>query len=186
LERGKQLLSPGKDWQLTGLQIRDAGPADVAAMLAIYRPHVEESAVSFELAVPGIDDFSARVAKAQTRWSWLVAEIDGVCTGYAYGTALRDREAYRWSVEVSAYVHPAHQRRGIASALYRRLLAELQQRGFCQAFACIALPNPASVAMHEKLGFVQAGSFRSVGRKFGRWHDIAWLQRELRPEPPQG
>ncbi len=153
-------------------------------MLAIYRPHVEQSAVSFELAVPGMDEFAARIAKAQTRWSWLLAQIGGDCAGYAYGTALRDREAYRWSVEVSAYVHPAHQRRGIATALYRRLLGELQQRGFCQAFACIALPNPASVAMHEKLEFAHVGAFRSVGWKFGRWHDVAWLQRQLRPAPP--
>jgi phosphinothricin acetyltransferase len=107
-------------------------------------------------------------------------------TGYAYGTALRERAAYRWSVETSAYVHPAHQRRGIASALYERLLSVLQERGFCQAFACIALPNPASIAMHEKLGFVSVGAFRSVGRKFGRWHDVAWYQRELRAAPPPG
>ncbi|MGA8705484.1 MAG: N-acetyltransferase family protein [Steroidobacteraceae bacterium] len=167
-----------------GIQIRDAGPADAAAMLAIYRPHVEQSAVSFELTVPGLDEFSARIAKAQARWSWLVAEIGGVCAGYAYGTTLRERQAYRWSVEVSAYVHPAYQRRGIATVLYQGLLPRLQERGFCQAFACIALPNPASVAMHRKLGFAHVGDFRSVGRKFGRWHDVAWLQLELRPEPP--
>ena len=153
-------------------------------MLAIYRPHVERSAVSFELTVPDVEVFAARIARAQTQWSWLTAEVAGVCAGYAYATALREREAYRWSVEVSAYVDPAYQRRGIATALYQHLLAQLQRRGFCQAFACIALPNPASVAMHQKLGFAYLGAFRSVGRKFGRWHDVAWLQRELRPSPP--
>lgn len=183
-EVGNQLLSPDTTLSDAGIQIRDARPTDAAAVLAIYRPHVEQSAVSFELTVPGVDELVTRIARAQARWSWLIAEIGGVCAGYAYGTALREREAYRWSVEVSAYVHPAHQRRGIATALYQRLLARLQERGFCQAFACIALPNPSSVAMHQKFGFNHVGAFRSVGRKFGRWHDVAWMQLELRSAPP--
>lgn len=168
------------------LRIRPAEPADAVALLDIYRPHVEGSATSFELAVPGIDEFAGRIAKASSQWAWLVAVVDGTLAGYAYGTALRERAAYRWSVETSAYVHPAHQRRGIASALYERLLNALRERGFCQAFACIALPNAASLAMHEKLGFVSVGAFRSVGRKFGRWHDVAWYQLQLRAAPPPG
>lgn len=167
------------------VRIRSATESDAAALLAIYRPHVEDSAVSFELEVPGVEEFAGRIRRGVSDYRWLVAERDGRCVGYAYASRLRDRPAYRWSIEVSAYVQPEHHRRGIGAALYSILLDDLAERGFCQAFACIALPNPGSLAFHEHFGFRPVGVFHAVGRKFGRWHDVAWLQRTLNPEPPQ-
>src|SRR3989441_10739345 len=99
--------------KMTGaLKIRPATVADAASLLAIYRPFVESTAVSFETVAPTAEEFSARIAKAVAGWQWLLAERAGQCIGYAYGSAHRERSAYRWSVEVSAYVHPSHQRQG--------------------------------------------------------------------------
>jgi phosphinothricin acetyltransferase len=165
--------------------LRPAVPGDAPALLAIYRPFVEETAVSFELEVPSVEEMAARVEKAQSRWQWLVAARDGEILGYAYGSAFRERPAYRFSAEVSAYVQARHHRQGVARALYENLLADLSDRGYCRALAGIALPNDASVALHRALGFEPVGVFQAVGRKFGRWHDVAWFQRGLRGGPPE-
>lgn len=153
-------------------------------MLAIYRPFVERSAVSFEVDVPDVAEFAKRIDKANERWQWIVAETEGQCAGYAYGSSHRERAAYRWSVEVSAYVHDAHRRRGVGRALYLALFDVLAARGYCNAYAGITLPNPASVALHRGVGFEPVGVFRNVGWKFGVWHDVAWFQRKLRDAPP--
>jgi L-amino acid N-acyltransferase YncA len=166
------------------IRIRPATEADAVALLGIYRPFVEASAVSFETIAPTVADFSARIRKALAGWQWLVAEKDGQCIGYAYGSSHRERAAYRWSVEVSAYVQASHHRRGIGRTLYSNLLADLVHKGFCNAYAGVTLPNDASVALHCSLGFELIGTFRAVGRKFGKWHDVAWFQRRLRDSPP--
>ena len=165
------------------LTIRTADDHDAPVLLSIYRPFVESTAVSFETVVPTVEDFAARIVKAVAGWQWLVAERNGQCVGYAYGSLHRERSAYRWSVEVSAYVHPDHHRQGVGRALYRRLLPELAQKGFCNAYAGATLPNDASVALHRSVGFEPVGVFKSVGRKFGRWHDVAWFHNVLRDSP---
>jgi L-amino acid N-acyltransferase YncA len=168
------------------MHIRSAVLADATALRSIYAPFVETTAVSFEESVPTIEQFAARIARALQGWAWLVAERDGRCLGYAYGSMHRERAAYRWSVEVSAYVHPSCYRQGVGAALYGSLLEVLAGKGFCNAYAGITLPNAASVALHEKVGFQPIGVFKSAGRKFGQWHDVAWLQRALRDHPPSG
>lgn len=165
-------------------RIRPATEGDAASLLAIYRPFVEASAISFETVAPSIDEFAGRIRKARAGWQWVVAEKDGQSVGYAYGSSHRERAAYRWSVEVSAYVDPAFHRQGIGRALYVTLLHELAQTGFCNAYAGITQPNPASVALHRSVGFDYVGTFLSVGHKFGKWHDVAWFQRRLRSAPP--
>jgi L-amino acid N-acyltransferase YncA len=166
------------------LIIRSAVESDAPALLAIYRPFVESTAVSFETIAPSVQEFSARIARALAGWRWLVAERDGQCVGYAYGSSHRERPAYRWSVEVSAYVHPQHRRQGVARALYLRLFEELAAKGFCNAYAGTTVPNEASVALHRAVGFEPIGVFKAVGRKFGQWHDVAWFHRVLRDSPP--
>ena len=163
--------------------MRPAVAADAAALLAIYRPFVETTAVSFETVAPSVDEFAARIAKAIAGWQWLVAERDGRCIGYAYGGLHRERAAYRWSAEVSAYVHQDYQRLGVGRALYMLLFDELAQKGYCSAYAGITLPNEASIALHRSVGFEPIGVFKAVGRKFGKWHDVAWYQRLLRDSP---
>jgi len=158
--------------------------ADAAGLLAIYAPFVERTAVSFETVVPTIEEFTARIDKANSRWAWLVAERERTLLGYAYGSLHRERAAYRWSVETSAYVDPRFQRQGVGRGLYLALFEVLADMGYCSAFAGATLPNDASIALHRSLGFEPIGTFRSIGRKFGAWHDVAWMQRRLREGPP--
>jgi len=110
--------------------IRAASETDVRALLAIYAPFVEHTAVSFETVVPSIEEFAARVRKCTAQWAWLVAEHDGRCLGYAYASMHRERAAYRWSAETSAYVESSAQRRGICKALYLALFDALIARGY--------------------------------------------------------
>lgn len=167
------------------MTIRDATPDDAASLLEIYRPFVHQTSVSFEGEPPGVEEFRARMANAQSRWAWLVAERDGVVAGYAYATSFRSRAAYRWTTETSAYVREGHRGTGIAKRLYTELLATLAKKGFCNAYAGITLPNEASVALHRSLGFLPVGVFKRAGWKFGTWHDVSWWQLALRDTPPQ-
>ena len=169
---------------MADLLIRDASPADAPALLAIYRPHVEQAVVSFEMVAPSVDEFAGRIAKVQQGWTWLVAEDGSGPLGYVYGGAHAERAAYRWSVNVTVYVRGDAQRRGIARRLYGALFPRLAAQGYCMAFAGITLPNDASLGLHRSLGFEDCGVFRAVGYKFGAWRDVAWLQRPLRAGPP--
>lgn len=160
-------------------RLRVARPADGAALAAIYAPYVRETAISFELAPPTAQEMADRIRDTLARYPWLVGEDRSQVVGYAYAGPYRRRAAYRWSVEVSAYVAPAAQGRGLGRALYAALLALLEAQGFRQAFAGMTLPNPASEGFHAALGFETLGTYRAVGFKEGRWHDVAWTQRPL-------
>ncbi len=161
------------------LLIRPATEADAPALLAIYRPYVDRTATSFELEPPTTEAFAARIAKSLAGWAWLVAELDGAMVGYAYGTAHRERAAYAKTVETAVYLDEAHRGRGAGTALYTELLRVLAAKGFHRAVAGITLPNAASVALHERLGFERIGVYKEVGFKFGLWHDTVWYQRGL-------
>jgi L-amino acid N-acyltransferase YncA len=160
--------------------LRLAEPADAAGILAIYAPIVQETAISFELEPPSEGEMQHRIETALEKRPWLVCAAGGSIAGYAYASAWRERAAYQWTVETTVYVHPDHQRRGVAHGLYTALLAALRAQGFATALAGIALPNPASVGFHEACGFQWIGIYRSVGYKFGVWHDVGWLQLSLR------
>jgi L-amino acid N-acyltransferase YncA len=168
---------------LSDLVVREAAPSDVPALLEIYRPYVTDTAVSFEIVPPTLEEFAARVVAAQARWSWLLAERDSEVLGYAYASAFRTRAAYRFTAETSAYVRSTHRGRGVARALYERLFEVLAAKGYANAYAGIALPNDASVAFHEALGFTHVGTFHRAGWKFDRWHDVSWWERRLRDTP---
>ncbi len=162
-----------------GLTIRAADPEDAEACAAIYRPYVTESWVSFELEPPDAEDMARRIADYGASHAWLVATRGGEVAGYAYGSPHRTRAAYASSCDVAIYVSPAFPRAGIGRALYGELLARLKAKGFHAAFAGIAQPNPASVALHEACGFTPVGVYREVGWKMGAWRDVGWWQRVL-------
>jgi L-amino acid N-acyltransferase YncA len=166
------------------VRIRQAVLEDAARVAAIYAPYVNDTAISFEETPPTVHEFATRIERCLTRWQWLVAEASGSVVGYAYGSQHRERAAYRWSVETSVYVDASFHHRGVGRALYDRLLTDLADKGFCHAYAGTTLPNDASVRLHTALGFTPVGTFRSVGWKFERWHDVAWFQRTLRDSPP--
>jgi len=113
-----------------------------------------------------------------------VAEVDGQCVGYVYASAHRERTAYRWSTETSAYIREGWQGRGLGKMLYQGLFERLAARGYCNALAVVVVPNDASVALHRAVGFETVGVFRRGGHKFGAWHDVMWMQRVLRESPP--
>lgn len=163
------------------IEIRLARAADGPALAEIYYPAVAERATSFEVDPPDGAEMGRRVTSLTATHPWLVCVEDGAILGYAYASKHRERAAYQWSVEVSAYVHPAAHRRGVGTGLYASLFAVLELLGFRNAFAGITLPNDASVAFHESAGFVPIGTYREIGWKLGAWHDVLWLQRDLAP-----
>lgn len=154
--------------------LRVATPEDGAACAAVYAPYVAETPISFETAPPGAADMAARIAKILPDYPWLVAEREGAPVGYAYACRHRDRAAYRWSVDVGIYVAREACRQGIGKALYRALLALLKAQGFESAYGGVALPNAASVALHESSGFRPIGVYPRVGYKSGAWRDVGW------------
>ena len=160
--------------------IRPAEPdRDAAGCAAIYAPYVTESWISFELEAPDAGEIAARMADYGASHAWLVAEVDGVMAGYAYGSPHRTRAAYSSSCDVAVYVDPAHAWCGIGRALYGELLPLLAGKGYHAAFAGIALPNEASIGLHEAMGFAPVGIYREVGWKLGGWRDVGWWQRLL-------
>jgi L-amino acid N-acyltransferase YncA len=164
--------------------IRIAATDDAAGIAEIYSPFcAADSPVSFEIIPPTVAEMRQRICKTLERFPWLVCEREGAIAGYVYAGPHRERAAYQWSVEVSAYIHPAHRRAGVARALYTALFALLRAQGYVTAFAGITLPNPASVAMHERLGFEAVGVYKGVGFKCGKWQDVGWWRLPLRPQP---
>ena len=161
--------------------IRLAAPTDAAAIAEIYRPAVVERATSFEVDPPDAAAMATRIESCLERLPWLVAENDGVLLGYAYASPHRTRAAYRWSVDVSAYVSESAHRRGVGRSLYEALFRILVLQGFRNAYAGITLPNAASEGFHRALGFSTVGIYRGVGYKLARWHDVLWLERALVP-----
>ncbi len=122
-----------------------------------------------------------RIAEYGASHGWLVAEVDGVLAGYAYGSPHRTRAAYASSCDVAVYVDPGHTRKGLGRALYAALLSMLADKGYHAAFAGIALPNEASIGLHEAMGFTPVGIYREVGWKLGAWRDVGWWQLRLLP-----
>jgi phosphinothricin acetyltransferase len=167
--------------------IRLAAEADAEAVQAIYAPYVRDTAISFETEAPSVDEMRSRI-RAVLAWApWLVCERDGRVVAYAYGARFHARAAYQWAVEVTVYVDRAHQRVGIGRALYTALHDALGLQGFRAAVGIIALPNPASVGLHERLGFQRAALLPAIGFKHGRWHDVGWWRLELQElaDPPE-
>lgn len=162
--------------------VRLADPArDAGACAAIYAPYVRDSVVSFEEVAPSAEDVAARITRTAATHPWLVCERGGRIVGFAYGSPHRERAAYRWTCEVSVYIDPPHHRRGIGRELYESLLALLRAQRFQVACAGITLPNAASVALHESLGFEPVGTYRGIGWKAGAWRDVGWWQLRLLP-----
>lgn len=159
--------------------IRLAARQDAAAIAAIYRPYVETSRISFEEVPPDAEEIRRRMANPLH--PWLVMENEGRVNGFASTSPLRGRSAYRFSVETGLYLEPCAQGRGLGRALLSAHLELLEKQGFVTAIAGISLPNTASVALHETLGFVLSGIERGVGFKLGEWVDVGRWQRDLAP-----
>jgi len=161
--------------------LRDARVADAAAIAAIYNHYVATTVISMESDPVGSDEMARRIAEVQgAALPWLVLVDDGAVLGYAYASKWRARPGYRHAVESSVYVDAGQSGRGLGLTLYRALIARLSGRFHC-VIGGIALPNPASVGLHERLGFRQVACFTEVGHKFGAWVDVGYWQLQLPP-----
>jgi L-amino acid N-acyltransferase YncA len=159
--------------------LRPCTPLDAAQICSIYNYYVRETVVTFE-EVPVLEaDMAKRIIEITSRLPWLVWAEDGAILGYAYATPWKVRAAYRHAVESSIYLAQHATGRGLGTRLYEGLISELRQKSLHCVIGGAALPNPASVTLHERLGFSKVAEFREVGFKFGRWIDVAYWELML-------
>jgi L-amino acid N-acyltransferase YncA len=161
---------------------RFAQENDGAGVQAIYAPFCESTPVSFEMTAPTVDEMAERISRVSARFPWLICEHEGAVAGYVYASPHRERAAYQWSVDVTAYMGPGYRGAGIGRGLYTSLIKIVVLQGYYKAYAGITLPNPGSVGLHEAMGFEPVGVYRGVGYKLGSWHDVGWWQMSLQPE----
>ena len=165
--------------------IRSANVSDAPALLALYAPYVEQTAITFELEVPSEDEFARRIASTlEHGYPYLVLEDDGHIMGYAYAWRYYGRAAYARSAEVSIYVRQDARAHGVGHALYEALEEQLSRMGVTNLYACIAVApgsdpyvTPDSMRFHERMGYVTVGHFHACGCKFGRLYDIVWMEK---------
>jgi len=162
--------------------IRPATVADAGAIAAIYNHFVTGTTITFEEQEVTDAEMASRIASISAQLPWYVYEHDGAVAGYAYATPWRVRSAYRFSAESTVYVAPGYARQGIGLKLYSALIAALRARGMQVLLGGIAQPNPASVALHENLGFEKVAHFKRVGRKFETWIDVGYWELQLQAE----
>lgn len=164
--------------------IRSAKVDDAEKILDIYSWYVENTAITFEYTVPGVEEFRGRIAATLEKYPYIVAEREGEVLGYAYAGTFHARAAYDWSVETSIYVKRELRREGIGALLYKELEKRLGEQGILNLYACIASIEREdeyltldSVRFHEHLGYRLVGEFKKCGYKFSRWYDMVWMEK---------
>jgi L-amino acid N-acyltransferase YncA len=169
--------------------IRKATIQDAPKILDIYSHYVQNTIITFEIVVPTLLEMEQRIIECLASFDWLVCEMDDTVVGYAYYSTFRERKAYGFSCETTVYVHKDFTGKGIGGGLYRKLLDNLNRTRMAVAIGAIALPNAASVRLHEKMGYKNVGILKNVGRKFNTWIDVGYWELELKnpadyaPEP---
>ena len=159
--------------------IRSALATDAQAMADIYNPFILGTTITFEEEAVTPQEMASRIRAVMSALAWLVIEVQGTVAGYAYATPWKTRSAYRRTVESAIYVDPSQAGQGLGTRLYEALLGELQQLGVHAVLGGIALPNEASVALHERLGFEKVGQLQQVGWKLQRWVDVGYWEKRL-------
>lgn len=161
------------------MKIRRATPGDAAAICEIYNEHVLRTVVSFETQPVEADEMAARIQEKLLQHDWLVAEHEQRLAGYAYYGPFRTRAAYDHTAESSIYLARQARGQGLGRQLYEALISSARDRRYRELIGVIALPNPASVALHQKVGFTEVGVLKNVGRKFGTYLDVGLWQLSL-------
>ena len=171
---------------MSTITIRTAALDDAAALLAIYAPYVEQTAITFEYEVPSLEEFRGRIAHTLRRYPYLVAEENGEILGYAYTGPFGERVAYSWAVETSIYLRQDIRGRGLGKRLYQALEDVSRAQNVQSLYACIAYPDADdahlsgnSVAFHTHLGYTTVGRFPHCGYKFGTWYNMTWMEKTL-------
>lgn len=171
---------------MSTITIRTAALDDAAALLAIYAPYVEQTAITFEYEVPSLEEFRGRIAHTLRRYPYLVAEENGEILGYAYTGPFGERAAYSWAVETSIYLRQEIRGKGLGKRLYQALEDVSRAQHVQSLYACIAYPDADdahlsgnSVAFHAHLGYTTVGRFPHCGYKFGTWYNMTWMEKTL-------
>lgn len=173
------------------ISIREVNTEDAAILLDIYRYYVENTAISFELVTPSLEEFSSRINQISKHYPYLVIEDNGLIRGYAYASAFHERKAYEHSAELSIYLHREASRKGLGSLLYEKMEEILKTQRIYNLYACIAhtedLKDPyltnRSELFHQALQFKLIGCFNSCGYKFNRWYDMVWMEKIIQDHP---
>ena len=166
------------------ITIRNATPQDAKALLKIYGPYVENTAISFEYEVPPIEEFQNRIEKIIKKYPYLIAIENDEILGYAYAGPFYGRAAYDWSVETTIYLAPSACKKGVGRLLYETMEQRLKDMGILNLYACIAYPevddeylDKNSANFHEHMGYTKVGEFHKCGYKFGRWYSMIWMEK---------
>lgn len=175
------------------ITIRVVTEADAGELLAIYRPYVEETAITFEYDVPTLEEFRGRIRNTLTKYPYFAAVKDGKILGYAYTGPFKGRRAYDWAAETTVYVAKEARRMGVGRLLYGALEEASQAQGIRNLYACIGMPigeddpylTADSQQFHARLGYQLVGTFHKCGYKYGRWYDMIWMEKFLADHPDQ-
>ena len=166
--------------------IRFADPArDAAAILALYAPYIEKTAITFEYVVPEQEAFEQRVKDIAAEFPYLLLEIDGELVGYAYAHRQAERAAFGWNAELSIYLKEGFTGYGLGRPLYRLLEELLEMQGYINFYGVITASNAGSIALHEKMGYRIIGTHERTGYKFGTWHGVVWMHRRAHDNAPR-
>lgn len=161
------------------MNIRIAASSDAPGLLDIYEYYTLNTSVTFEYQLPNQEEFAGRISDTLRNYPYLVAEEDGRLIGFSYASPFKTRAAYKWSAETSIYIRMDLHGKGIGTNLYRKLERYLAGQNICNLCACIAYPNPKSIAFHQAFGYRQTAHFHNSGYKSGKWHDIIWMEKTL-------
>lgn len=164
------------------INVRSVALEDAKHLVEIYRPYVEETAITFDYAVPTIYEFEEKITKIIQNYPFLIAEKDDKILGYAYAGEFYPKDAYKWTAEITIYLDKDSRGKGIGETLYANLEKELLDRGIYHLTSCIAYPDEGSITFHKKRGFRKVAHFEKVGYKFERWWDVVWYQKDIRDE----
>ena len=169
------------------LTIRTAMPGDAEALLGIYAPYVEHTAITFEIDIPTLEDFTERIRTFSKDFPYLVAEWKGQVVGYSYAHKLRERAAYNHCVEMTVYIDRNMRQHGIGKALYMEMEQRLRNSGKRNLYASVTWTDEEntylthdSVSFHEKMGYTKVAHFHECGFKFNQWFDMIWMEKILR------
>lgn len=170
---------------MNAVTVRFAEPErDAARILAVYRPYVERTAITFDDEPPAQAAFTRRMREIGGAFPYLLAEIDGETAGFAYAHGMSDKAAFAWNAELTVYLAEGWRGRGVGAPLYALLMRLLAMQGYVNLYAVITGSNASSIAFHERLGFVRDAVHARTGYKFGAWHDTVWMRKRLREDAP--
>lgn len=166
--------------------IRNVKYNDAKVISEIYRPYVEDTAVTFEVTAPDEKEMLDRIKTISAKYPYLVAEISGEVIGYAYANVFKPRECYKWSVESSVYIRKGYTKSGIGKALYSELEKRLAKMGIVNIYASVVFTENSdeyvdnnSKCFHEHIGYTPCAHFKKCANKFGRWYDVVWLEKTI-------